>query len=154
MTRILRHQGFDREDDGAMDWNTLLPLFCRDSENASEWATLEWLDFFRTGSDKERFQYCVKSDGVIHHMRAIPSKVTLEETRLIHHCWVNVQVPYRWSEYFYHLGSPLKMHSSIHSGLIAGRGSIEQFARGRIPRRVKATKGTLQEPVVLYLGSI
>ena len=38
MARILRHQGFDREDDGAMDWNTLLPLFCRDSENASEWA--------------------------------------------------------------------------------------------------------------------
>ena len=88
MTRILRHQGFDREDDGAMDWNTLLPLLCRDSENASEWTKLEWLDLLRTGSDKERFQYCVNSDGFIHHMRAIPSKVTLEQTRLIHHCWI------------------------------------------------------------------
>ena len=51
MTQILRHQGFDREDDGAMDWNTLLLTQCRDHEHASDWTNLEWLDLLRTGSE-------------------------------------------------------------------------------------------------------
>ena len=34
MTRILRHRGFHREDDGAMDHDTLLHNLCRDCENA------------------------------------------------------------------------------------------------------------------------
>ena len=44
MTRILRHQGSHREDDGAMDWDTLLHMPCRNYENASKWTNSEWLD--------------------------------------------------------------------------------------------------------------
>ena len=32
MTQTLRHQGSHRGDDGAMDWNTLLHMQCRDRE--------------------------------------------------------------------------------------------------------------------------
>ena len=32
----------------------------------------------------------------------------------------NGKIPYMWSQYLYHVGSSLWMHSIIHSGLIAG----------------------------------
>ena len=67
----MRHHGSHREDDGAIDWNTLLPMLCRDYENASEWTNPEWSDLLRTGSDKKRFQCCLNSDVFIHYMRAI-----------------------------------------------------------------------------------
>ena len=41
LTRILRHQDSHREDDGAMDWNSLLPMPCRDYENAPKWTNQE-----------------------------------------------------------------------------------------------------------------
>ena len=54
LTRIPRHRGFHREDDGAMDWDTLLHLPCRDNENAPRWTNSEWLDFLYRGSDKNK----------------------------------------------------------------------------------------------------
>ena len=71
MTQVLRHQGSHREDDGAMDWNTLLHVLCRDCENAPKWTNPEWFDLLHKGSGKDRFQYCQNSDGFIHYMRAI-----------------------------------------------------------------------------------
>ena len=61
------------EKDGAIDWNTLSPVFCRDYEyeNAWRWTSQEWLDLLHTGSDKKRFQYCLNSDSLILHMFAI-----------------------------------------------------------------------------------
>ena len=53
MTRILRHRGFHREDDGAMDWDTWLHMLCRDCENAPRWMNDEWLDLLHEGSDKD-----------------------------------------------------------------------------------------------------
>ena len=57
MTKMLRHRGCHRGDDGATDWNTLLPMLCRDfeNENAGRWSTKEWLDLLQQGSDKKRF---------------------------------------------------------------------------------------------------
>ena len=51
------HQGSRREDDGAVDWNTLLPMSCRDveKENAGRWSNQERLDLLPQGSDKKRF---------------------------------------------------------------------------------------------------
>ena len=71
MTRIQRHRGFHREDEGAMVWNTLLQLLCRNCENAPRWTNNEWLDLLHEGRDKKRFQCCLNSDGFIHHLRAV-----------------------------------------------------------------------------------
>ena len=32
----------------------------------------------------------------------------------------NVEIPHMWSEYIYHFGSSLDLHSLVHSGLFAG----------------------------------
>ena len=66
-----------------------------------------------------RFQYCLISDGFIHCMRAI-REVTLEESNWIRHCLITYKIPYRWSEYFYHVGSFLCTYYVVHSGVIAG----------------------------------
>ena len=62
-----------REDDGAIDWNTLLPWLCRDfeNENAGRWSHKERFNLLQQESDKKRFQYCLNPNGFIHHMRAI-----------------------------------------------------------------------------------
>ena len=69
-TKMLRHRGSHRKDDGPIDWNTLLPMYCRDFENASEWTNPEWLDLLRTGSDKTYFSIDWSQDGLILYMRA------------------------------------------------------------------------------------
>ena len=53
----------------------------------------------------------------------VPSKVgTKVDLSLLDH----VLIPYNWSEYLYHVGCSLFLHSIIHSGLIAeGKGIKE-----------------------------
>ena len=78
----------------------------------------ERLDHLHGRSDKKRFQFCLNSDGFIHDMRAIQghSGGYKVDPSLLD----DVQIPYRWREYIYHVGSFLCNHSIIHSGLIAG----------------------------------
>ena len=93
--------GFHREDDGAMDWDTLLHMLCRDCEGVPRWTNPEWLDLLHRGSDKKRFQHCLNSDDVIHYMRAIQSHTggnTVDPLLLD-----NLQIPHRRNEYFYHV---------------------------------------------------
>ena len=61
MTKMLRHDGAHREDDGAIDWNTMLPMSCRDFENekARKWSNKEWLDLLQQGSVKKRFFFSI-----------------------------------------------------------------------------------------------
>ena len=117
MTRVLRHRGLYRETDGAMEWNRVLPMLCRHYSEAPRWTNQEWVDLLRRGTDKKRFQYCLNSDGFTHYMRAIQGhsgRSNVDPSLLD-----NVQIPYRWSEYLYHVGSSLDLHP-IKSGLIAG----------------------------------
>ena len=87
----------------------------------------------------------------------MPSKVTLEEPRSIGHCWIKYQFCTTGVSTFKHVCVLL-----FNSGLIAGRqdtkrrktnsilhslGSYDRCARWRMPRRVKASKCTLQEQV-------
>ena len=53
MTRILRHRGLYREADGAMDWNILSPMFCRDDWNALGWTNRNWLNHLHEVCDKK-----------------------------------------------------------------------------------------------------
>ena len=121
MTKRLRHHGSHREDDGAIDWNTLLLVLCLDyeNENAWDWTIPEWLDLLESGSDRNRFQYCLNLDGIILYVRAVQghSGGTKVDPTLLD----NVLIPYKWSEYLCHVGCSLYLHSMIHSGLIAGR---------------------------------
>ena len=70
----------------AGDGNTLLPTSCRDFEHeiARRWSNNEWLDLLQQGGDKKRFQYCRNLDSLFTW---VPSKITLEEPKLIQHCW-------------------------------------------------------------------
>ena len=62
MTRIPRHRGLHREDDGAMDWDTWSHMVFRDNENASKCTNPEWSDLLHRGRDKKRFQYCLNGE--------------------------------------------------------------------------------------------
>ena len=89
-----------------------------DCLNGLRWTNREWLNHLHNGSDKKRYQYCLNSDCFIHYMRAIHghSGGTKVDPSLLD----NFQIPFTWSEYFYHVGSSLDLHATIHSGLIAG----------------------------------
>ena len=57
--------------------------------------------------------------GLFHPLHACHARSLLGnkvDPSLLDH----VQIPYRWSEYLYHVGSSLNTHSIIHSGLNAG----------------------------------
>ena len=73
MTKMSRHHGHLREDAWAIDWNSLLPKFCRDleKENSGRWSNKEWLCLLQQGSDKKRFQCCLDSDGLVIYLCAI-----------------------------------------------------------------------------------
>ena len=71
MTRLLRHQSHHRESDGAIGWIPLLLECCRDYLDAPKWTTQKWIDYLQEGCNKNRFQYCLNSDGFILYMRAI-----------------------------------------------------------------------------------
>ena len=53
------------DDHGATDWNTLLPLLCRDfeNENSGKWSNKDCWIFFN--EEVKRYQYCLNSDGLI-----------------------------------------------------------------------------------------
>ena len=97
VTKTSRHRSSHREDDGAMDWNTLLPRLCRDFEyeNAWRWTNQEWLEFLQKGSDRKRFQYCLNSDGLILHAIQGHSGGTKVDRSLLD----KVPILYNWSEY-------------------------------------------------------
>ena len=124
MVRIPRHRGFHREDDGAMDWDTLLHMLSRDCDGAPKWTNLEWLDLLHRGGDKKRFQYCLNSDGVIHNMRAIQNHSG--GNKVDPYCWITHKFRTGGTSSFYHVGSSLCMQSRIHSGSIAGRKDIKE----------------------------
>ena len=126
-------------------------MSCRDYEHENAWkgTNPERLDLLRFGSDKKRFHFSIAIQGCFGGTK-------VDSTLLD-----NVLIPYQWSEYLCHVGCFLYMHSVTHSRLIVGEkckrrntnsishrpGSHERCARGRTPRRVKATNGTLQEQV-------
>ena len=99
----LQHRGLRRETDGATAWN-ILSLYCVATTG-------------KQGSDKKICKYCLNSDGFIHGVRATrghPGGNKVDPSLLD-----NVEIPYMWSDYIYHVGSSLCLHAIIHQGLIA-----------------------------------
>ena len=70
------------------------------------------------GGNKERYQYCTDSSGIIVYLRAIQGHSgrnlidpTLED---------NVGIPSNFFQYICHVGCAINLHSIISSGLIPG----------------------------------
>ena len=61
MIRLLRHDDtVPREDDGAVKFQDLAPIFRSESTSSSQWSVRTWLSFLQKGGGvKKRFQYCV-----------------------------------------------------------------------------------------------
>ena len=98
LTKKLRHHGSHREDGGAIDWSTVLPMLCRNYEykNARKWTNQEWLYFLQKESDKNIFQHCLNLDGLILCMRVIQGHcggAKFDSTLLD-----NVVILYKWIE--------------------------------------------------------
>ena len=130
MIRLLRHdRSVLREEDGAVDFKILAPIFASQFESSPHWSLRTWLSYLqRGGGPKKRFQYCLDphSAETILYLRAIQD----------HSVWNqidpalqdNVLLPSDFAEYIYHVGSSHDMHSIIQSRLIPGGKDIK---RGR-----------------------
>ena len=113
MTRLLRHQGHPRENDGAIEWRRLLPAFCRDHPDAPKWTNQTWTTICREDVTKKDFSVAWTPTATSLYMRAIQghsggNKVdpSLQDER---------GNPYTLIEYIYLVGSSHNCHSIIQS---------------------------------------
>ena len=111
MTRMQRHRGLHREIDGAVEWNRWLLTFCRCHSDAPRWTNQMWIDHLHGGSNKKIFQCCLNSDSFTLSMRAIQGHSGGNNVDFL--LLVDVQIPYTWNKYIYHVGSSLDLHSTL-----------------------------------------
>ena len=57
--------------DGAIEWGKLPSIFYRADPELEKWTTQVWLNQLERGSNKNRFQCCLDSDGHIQYLRSI-----------------------------------------------------------------------------------
>ena len=128
MIRLLRHDSSVlREEDGAVDFRILAPMFRSECMSSRRWSIRTWLNYLQNGGgQKKRFQYCVDplSADTILHLRAIQGhsggkhiNPTLQD---------NVLLPSDFAEHIYHVGSSHDTHSIIQSGLIPGGKDVKK----------------------------
>ena len=89
VTNIVRHHDQDeREADGAMHWNVILPVLKGRFQNqlVKEFTDEDWLHCLYLGSFKTRFEICKDENGELRFFRAIQG----EELR---------NDPYRWRQF-------------------------------------------------------
>ena len=84
MTRLLRHQGDPREDEGAIEWRKLLLRFYPGYFDVKKWTKQTWLNHPEKGRNKN-------TSVLLGHLRsdsfhACRSRPLLEETNLIYPC--------------------------------------------------------------------
>ena len=82
MTKISRHYDCLGEVDGAIEWRKLFSLFYRENPELKKSTKQAWLNYLEKGSIRKRLQYCLGSNCIILHMRAIQGR----------------QILYNWSE--------------------------------------------------------
>ena len=117
LTRLTRHPRYPREHDGAIGWRKLLPMFYPDYPEVKRWRLQTWLNHLEKGNNKKILQYCRESYGYILYMRAIQGRSAVNKLDLS--LQDNVEIPYNWIDYIYHVGSSHDCNSLIQSGLIA-----------------------------------
>ena len=120
LTTLLRHGHLPREEDGAIEFWRLKEYLRNEFENSRYWSDEMWKSTMtRGGGNKKRFQYCTdSSEQEILYLRALQghSRRNLIDPSLQD----NVLIPDTFSEYIYHIGCAINLHSITNSGLIAG----------------------------------
>ena len=128
MSRLHRHDpSVLQEEDGAVEFRILAPMFRSEFTSSQCWSIRNWLNYLKNGEGPMKiFQYCVDpySAETILYLRAIQGhsggkhiNPTLQD---------NVLLPGDFAEYFYHVGSSNDMHWIIQSGLIPGGKDVEK----------------------------
>ena len=121
MTRLFQHGDLPREEDGAVEWKTLVLLFYGHSISWPSWSTRMWLHNLRRGGGKMIFQYCLDpslTEETILCIRAIQGhsgENTIDPTPQD-----RVTIRNDFAESIYHVGCSHDVHSNIWSGWIAG----------------------------------
>ena len=158
MTRLLQHQSHHRESDGAIEWILVLLECCRDYLDAPKWTTEKWIDYLQGGCNKNRFQYCLNSDGFILYMRAIQGHSggnrvypSLQNSGNSIH-WVQY-VCQRWFFSRLPFCYPIRSHcrrKRYERGKTHCIGLYERTSRGTLWRD-KSRRGTLQNQGTQYI---
>ena len=117
---IRHHDQDERETDGAMHWNVILPVLKGRfrSQLEKECTDEDWLHCVYLGSIKIRFEICKDEHGELRYLRAIQghSGGVIISPRLMNY----VMIPYRWKRFIYHVGRARDQYSIAESGLVAG----------------------------------
>ena len=99
MIRMLRHQGHPRQNDWAIEWRRLLPMFCRDHLDAQKWTNQMWIGNLQRRSDKKRLEHCLDSNRNNLYMRAIRGHSG--RNKVDRPLQDDVEIPFIWTEYTY-----------------------------------------------------
>ena len=122
MTRLLRHdRSVFREEDGAVEFKILAPMFVSQFESSSDRSIRTWFKYLQRGGGlKKRFQYCLDpySAETLLYLRALQGHSG--ENQIDPALQDNVLLPSDFAEYIYYGGSSHDTHSIIQSGLIPG----------------------------------
>ena len=121
VTNMVRHHDqFEREAEGAMHWDVILPVLKErlQIQMEKEFTNEDWLNCFYLGSFKTRCEICKDEDGELEYIRAIQghSGGIIVPPRLMN----NVMIPHKWKEFFYHVGRARDQYSIAETGLVAG----------------------------------
>ena len=130
LTTLLRHGDVPREDDGAIEFWRLKDCLRNEFENSQYWSDEMWKSTMaRGGGNKKRLQYWTDPAGQeILDLRALQGH---SGRNLIDPSFQdNVSIPNDFSEYIYHIGCAIKLHSIMNSGLIPGGQTFEQKTDG------------------------
>ena len=128
----------------------LLPEFCRGHPDTPKWTNQMWMDCLQRGSDKNKIQYYLDSNGYLLCMRAIQghsggNKVdpSLQDT---------VEIPYDWMGYIYHVGSS---HDCMMTGLVQHlRAAILDTWREKVAADLCGREGFRGGPLLDFHGSL
>ena len=104
MTRILRHRGLHRETNGAMD---CFLFHCFVAITGTPWDGRIMSGWIICIKESTRNYFSIACTLTASSTTCVPSKVTLEETNVEPSLLEHLKITYMWSEYIYHVGSPL-----------------------------------------------
>ena len=119
LSTLLRHGHLPREADGAIEPQRKEYLR-NEFEHSQHWSDEMWKsNMAGGGGNKKRFQYCIDPSGQeILDLRALQghSGRNLIDLSLQD----DVLIPNDFSQYIYHIGCAINLHSIMNSGLIPG----------------------------------
>ena len=109
---VRHHDQDERETDGAMHWNVILPVL--KGRFRSQLTHEDWFHCVYLGRIKTRFEICKDENGELRYIRAIQghSGGVIMSPRLMNY----VMIPYRWQRFIYHVGRARDQYSIAEIG--------------------------------------